>query len=111
MPADDDTSAIDPAGHAVPCQFANVGRQDKIYTAFLSGQYKRLCHRVFGHLVKGSSEPQYLVFTETRLKVDRGDLRTAIGQRSGLVQHQRNDASHILQWTSTLHQHTEMSGT
>ncbi|GEM_PF-4049993 len=58
MSTDNDAFAIDPARHAISGQFAYIGRQYKIYTAPLSGQYKSLRHRMFGHLVKGGGETQ-----------------------------------------------------
>lgn len=89
MPADYRAATIDypdqPFSRGLPDLYRDGQRQPALQR---SGN-NRLGDRVFGCLVESCRKPQQLIRLNIIMGVDRNNPRSAIGQRSGLVENER----------------------
>lgn len=108
---DDDRAALDPASDPFTRGLGDVEGDGQSEAARMRGGDDGLRHGVLGRLVERGGHTQDVGLRKVSEALDRHDLRMAFRQRAGLVEDQRSDARHRLQWPRALDQHAELRRT
>ncbi len=106
--ADDHLAALHTPQDPFARDLSHFCRNGQREALCLGGGDDGLRDRVLGGLIECGRKAQDVVLGHAILAVDRDDLRTAVGQRAGLVEDQGADARHCLERPCALDQHAKM---
>ena len=104
---EDDAAAVDDAPRAFAGRRLEIPRRRRRSPFASRRRDDRAGERMLGGALDGRREPQHLVPAEAVSRDDFGHRRAALGQRAGLVDHQRVDLFEALQRFGVLDQHAE----
>ena len=106
--AERDLAAVDPAAHALAGDRVEPARLRELQAALLGSGDDRRRERMLARPLEAGGEPQQLVLVDARGRHQRGHLGLALGQRAGLVDHQRVDLGEALERLGVLDQHARL---
>ncbi len=100
---DADVPAADHAGQALAGAFGDLGDVGKLQSALLGAGADGLGERVARVALDGGRQGEDLVLGEAGAGVDVGDDGAAVGERAGLVEHDRLHLRRVLEHARVLH--------